>query len=1091
MADIASEAERLRDLTAYKVRRGSIWGGYDRKVLVINEINRFQSQITSERLVIFLKKASFAYRIRSKKNHNPVRTDVYKLAEIAFEIVQFRQRKVTIKTSKRRCRISTIQGPIDPKLLKSSNRIKEFYHTGQGNQNKKGCTLADRYRRYQASNGGGSINFELTRRIGVSTRKAKSIKNKKRVNKKVQSGKGKNRRKFEGDRKSRQDCVQRQGTNRQEVNDTNVSCWEVIEYTVQKDENQGERVKVGYNTEIVVITKYQPERELSKYETERRLGETSYTKSQKQTNENCQRKANKTIQKYLKQLKCNKEISTAKKDNKSTGERSKERNNVTRKKFGQNRSGHKYAIRRRSCERKKVHKEKKEKGKIEQGIKSRGNTESNFTWRHINKRKSGVARIQIQPIGAVKTSNQRNIKEKVKMGGKGSGRSPAAAKSARSNTIKNFTSKINAFANGGAKQVAHIPSLEPAPNKSKAPVEKSIHTPSGKTQEDVSTTTYKTQILYRSKVENSDVDVVKKLRCVMARLFQYNKSVQLLPFDAKESANPLTTAKDIPSDPDELAIYMPHAFVNPRSNVLRMSFRISADCQLWKLKMTSQIRGYLDQFKIYLDPTYLSTFDNVKVGGLILSHPQYTRRDIATKHMNYRINENEEITTPIQLSPHVMWNESGDKISTRVLAVECSKEHVQMVKHRLFSKFLNIPEDLVFSNTRYFKFLPFTASGGISDKVIRAGIYLQNKFLTQTIAITVVNIKDTEWIVPETKDSFTAVVLSAEVPNTKEKIFTSIEIGVLNNKAHLLTTKQHLDTAILWTDTFTSKMEASVKEEKSWKDLTGFPHPPERLNKPIDSNANIAYANFLGQTFNTVVNEVDMENTGIKVAPSKSYARVVYGKQGSDNSTASTQSTAISSMANSAAPETDKNIKQVVEEAKKDMLKTQSQMEGKIKDKLLEEMRALNEEHSKRTTVMEASAERFESIIQELHANNVAKAKEMSQYQKRLEQIDENTIATAMKVDQMNSSINSKVDNLQLTMKTFIKVMTEMTDPDQDGFKNAKVHQNLSMLTQLMDNEERNDEDMDWDSDGEVDKQDNNVELSPGASSTLSGESKE
>lgn len=88
-------------------------------------------------------------------------------------------------------------------------------------------------------------------------------------------------------------------------------------------------------------------------------------------------------------------------------------------------------------------------------------------------------------------------------------------------------------------------------------------------------------------------------------------------------------------------------------------------------------------------------------------------------------------------------------------------------------------------------------------------------------------------------------------------------------------------------------MESYTGSTTIWKNLTGFVSPPERLNRPIDSNANLSYANFLDQTFKAVNNE-DIENSGIKEAPSRSYARVVYGKQadGSTNSE-STQSTAV------------------------------------------------------------------------------------------------------------------------------------------------------------------------------------------------------
>lgn len=184
------------------------------------------------------------------------------------------------------------------------------------------------------------------------------------------------------------------------------------------------------------------------------------------------------------------------------------------------------------------------------------------------------------------------------------------------------------------------------------------------------------------------------------------------------------------------------------------------------------------------------------------------------------------------------------------------------------------------------------------------------------------------------------MVLSTNVPDTQVKLFTSIEMGNLNNKAHLLTTKQHFDQAIQWVDTFTTKME-SHDSHKSWKHLTGFDSSPKRLNRPIDSNANMAYANFLDQTFKEVNNE-DIKNSGIKEAPSRSYARVVYGQKadGSTNS-GSTQSTVVSSISNSQLVQDTAEVQKFIDTA----IKKNQITHSTPKDSLLKEMKALNEAH--------------------------------------------------------------------------------------------------------------------------------------------------
>ena len=194
--------------------------------------------------------------------------------------------------------------------------------------------------------------------------------------------------------------------------------------------------------------------------------------------------------------------------------------------------------------------------------------------------------------------------------------------------------------------------------------------------------------------------------------------------------------------------------------MLRMNFRVSSELPLWRLNSLPGIKNYLEKFGIYINQTYLSTTDNVKVGGLVLSHTQFTRRETATTDLNLRLNENESIKTPIQLSPYTMWNgKSSNKISTKLLAIECSKENEQLVKQRLFTKLLNVPDNAGLSNTRFFKFLPFTATGSITDSVIRSGIYLQNQFLVECTAVTVINLHNIDWVVPTTTLSFREIVL--------------------------------------------------------------------------------------------------------------------------------------------------------------------------------------------------------------------------------------------------------------------------------------------------------------------------------------------
>ena len=86
----------------------------------------------------------------------------------------------------------------------------------------------------------------------------------------------------------------------------------------------------------------------------------------------------------------------------------------------------------------------------------------------------------------------------------------------------------------------------------------------------------------------------------------------------------------------------------------------------------------------------------------MISHIQYTRRDEASDDLNKRINENETDMTSFQLTPHTIWNRNGDhKISTKFLAVECSRNHTREVRRRIYHKMFNLPETMKYCNNRF------------------------------------------------------------------------------------------------------------------------------------------------------------------------------------------------------------------------------------------------------------------------------------------------------------------------------------------------------------------------------------------------------
>ena len=674
-----------------------------------------------------------------------------------------------------------------------------------------------------------------------------------------------------------------------------------------------------------------------------------------------------------------------------------------------------------------------------------------------------------------------------------------------SDATQDKTDDNDSNAGGTRVKFDTIPGLDCVKKVDNAPVEKPmIEQVNQEVSHDKITKTHKIQIQYRTKTEKKEVDVIEKVKCLMARLFQYDKTIQLLPFYSTNKSNPITTSKDVPNDMESFQIYVPDASVHPRTKTLRMSFKITSERRLWQIKMINGVKNYLSQYNIWLDETFLVTLDNVKVGGLILSHPQFTRRDTATRDINRRINENEELKTPIQLSPTNIWNTSGNKISTKVLAVECSKGHAQLVRNRLFTKLLNVPDSMQYSNTRYFKFVPFTATGTITDKVIRSGIYLQNKYLIQTTAITIVNINRLQWVVPNTIDTFQALVLSAKIPDTESTIFTTIEMGMLDNKAHLLTTKSAWEVASKWVDNLITKMSAASAPSEFWLERTGFSKPPERLDRPVISDAQLAYANYLEQSIVQLVGD-GCEESGVKTAPARrSYSRVVYGGHtttSDSKNTKKTTSTAVSTITSGSGKmenenlqktmkQTMKNIqnesRNIQEEAKK-MQEESKKGQRDMRKALLEEMKEIRQEHKSRYLKVEESVDVFEHMLKELHASNKEKSQEMASYEKRLAQIGSSTAHTAEKVDQLSRAMNEKVDKLHQTMKAFINVMADtINTSNQTDEDIARQKQNLGELTSLLEAETK-DLESPMDLDNEDDSSINTMTTLPGTQEALRG----
>ena len=546
-----------------------------------------------------------------------------------------------------------------------------------------------------------------------------------------------------------------------------------------------------------------------------------------------------------------------------------------------------------------------------------------------------------------------------------------------------------------------------------APVESGMINKPNEASE-ITATTYLYRIQYRRKVPSGTADAVDLIKNLMARLMQYDQTLQMLPYDSKCKANPITTTKDIPSEVEDFKIYVPTSTINNNSKVLKMQFCISSNMPLWQLKQINPIRNYLDKFQVYLDQTFLTTTDNARVGGIVMSHCQYTRRDEAANDLSSRINENEDNILPIQLTPHVLWNsKGGNKISTKLLAVECAREHSREVKKRIFKKIINVPTNMTYSNTRYFNFLPFTATGAITDKVIRSGIYLQNKFLSHCTSVTLINIKNPHWMIPTTSITLREVVLTATNAHGNT-IFNTVERGAGDNKLHLTTTKEKLDDAILWTDSFTMTMTNHNASRVFWTQETGSHEPPSRVDRPDISDAHKAYANFLGQRFVTMGG--GEANEGPSEPPkNKSWSRVVFGS-GGKNVTDPTDASTLT--------ETTK-----IHEEKKG-----------VSNDLLTEMRKLNQDTVARATRMEAVIGKHDLILKEIFSHNNAKADVFKLHEERINQIGEAT-----------SQIVGEVDKVKTALKEFIKVMADANRQNSKDEETSKAKEKMLSIVGYLD----------------------------------------
>jgi len=561
-------------------------------------------------------------------------------------------------------------------------------------------------------------------------------------------------------------------------------------------------------------------------------------------------------------------------------------------------------------------------------------------------------------------------------------------------------------------------------------------------------TTYITRILYRRKVKNNP-NVIELLKNLCACLMQYNKTVQLLPYNEHDRSNSVITPRDIPSEVDSFGIYVPYAKVN-RGNTLFMRFKIQANMPLSKIKTLKGVMSFLERCTIYLESTQLKTVDNVKIGGLLMSHCQYTCKDQANEEVSDRINDGEEVKLAIELSPHSFWYGSGgNKVSTRLLAIECSRENSNVVRERIYKKFMTIPSKHWMGNARHFRFMPFKATATLTEDAIRKGVMLQNKYLLDTAAVTLKFLSDGNWTVPGTEIQFKQMVLEA----TEEScgiIFTNVEPAGAFDRVHLVTTKKNLIIARAWVDEFLLQLK-NMMEVDEWSDLTGYKCMPRRGDQVITSDAEKEYSALMMNQLNIGPSQSEQSERHTNAPKKQAWCKAVYGvsetvavansQEGVTEETISTMSQPMMSNQSSGNAANKNSYEQFMKEVEERSKRDKEEIKGDMMSKI----DALENSTNKRTGQLVSIVEESKQVVTRMIKNQEGKDAEMAQCFEGIRSLHDmsrqtismfeklqNTMCVFMK--RTAESVNGKSNNGEAPSKMVIEDLTEYLEDDQLEF---------------------------------------------------------
>ena len=236
----------------------------------------------------------------------------------------------------------------------------------------------------------------------------------------------------------------------------------------------------------------------------------------------------------------------------------------------------------------------------------------------------------------------------------------------------------------------------------------------------------------RSGAKGNDISLFFKR--FLSALMAANKDILLKKWDSTDE-NPISRAGDIAYSESEIAEYYAGMRTsNDKRSVVGYTRILSNES--FSMTKKGRFREWLIHNKVFVRPTSLSSRKHVKVGWLLMSHPQYTNFRAATRDLKARIGEEVEI----ELSPHTISHNTtkNTTITTRALKVVTNDEDCGRVLDGLIDALTTTPKEYLASNTAAFKLIPFRnhaiGRDGMTELMTR-----QNDFLHHTVAISVVN----------------------------------------------------------------------------------------------------------------------------------------------------------------------------------------------------------------------------------------------------------------------------------------------------------------------------------------------------------------